>query len=80
LIATFTRSLDRDKAVFAEFFDPGRQEYGDRFDWELKRFLSQSTLPEEANVVREKTARTTRKKAEAKAPAPGPARRPRPPT
>jgi glycogen synthase len=80
VIESFTRSLDRDKAVFAEFFDPGRLEYGDRFDWELKRFLSQPTPEAEARVVREKTARTTRKKAEVKAPAPGPARRPRPPT
>ena len=40
LIESFARSLDDDRRVFTEFFDPGRKEYGDRLDWALKEFLA----------------------------------------
>lgn len=39
LIARFTHALAQERRLFATFFIPGRQEYGDRFDWELKTTL-----------------------------------------
>jgi len=39
LIKNFTRKLARERALFATFFTPGRQEYGDRLDWELRAAL-----------------------------------------
>lgn len=40
LIERFARSLDKNRATFAEFFIPGQREYGDRLDWTLKSFLA----------------------------------------
>jgi glycogen synthase len=39
LIERFAKSLGPDRSLFAQFFAPGRQEYGDKFDWELKQVL-----------------------------------------
>jgi glycogen synthase len=39
LISRFSKSLKYDHDMFAEFFIPGQQEYGDVFDWELKEAL-----------------------------------------
>jgi len=39
LIAHFTQALAHERELFATFFMPGRQEYGDHFDWELKAAL-----------------------------------------
>jgi hypothetical protein len=39
LLGNFTQSLRQDRAIFAEFFAPGQQEYGDPLDWELKEVL-----------------------------------------
>ncbi|MBX3011441.1 MAG: glycogen/starch synthase [Caldilineaceae bacterium] len=39
LLASFTHSLKEEEALFRAFFAPGQQEYGDKFDWELYRFL-----------------------------------------
>jgi hypothetical protein len=39
LIQNFTRKLARERELFATFFTPGRQEYGDRLDWELRAAL-----------------------------------------
>src|SRR5215510_491672 len=39
LIADFTRKLARERELFATLFMPGRQEYGDRLDWELRAAL-----------------------------------------
>ncbi len=39
LIKKFVTSLGPDREMFDQFFFPGRQEYGDRFDWELKEAL-----------------------------------------
>ena len=39
LIEKFTKSLKQDQDLFAEFFIPGQQEYGDTFDWQLKESL-----------------------------------------
>jgi glycogen synthase len=39
LIADFTQELARQRELFATFFVPGRQEYGDRLDWELRAAL-----------------------------------------
>ena len=39
LIADFTQELARQRELFATFFMPGRQEYGDRLDWELRAAL-----------------------------------------
>ncbi|HEY5867876.1 MAG TPA: hypothetical protein VI542_20350, partial [Candidatus Tectomicrobia bacterium] len=39
LIAAFTQELARQRELFATFFMPGRQEYGDRLDWELRAAL-----------------------------------------
>ncbi len=39
LIAKFAKSLKKERSLFAEFFIPGQQEYGDKFDWELKATL-----------------------------------------
>ena len=38
LIEDFTK-LARERELFATFFMPGRQEYGDRLDWELRTAL-----------------------------------------
>jgi hypothetical protein len=40
LIAKFVRLLKKDRAMFTEFLIPGEQEYGDEFDWELKKALT----------------------------------------
>jgi len=40
LIADFTHELTPEqRELFATFFMPGRQEYGDRCDWELRAAL-----------------------------------------
>jgi glycogen synthase len=39
LIEDFTQKLARERALFTTFFMPGRQEYGDRLDWELRAAL-----------------------------------------
>ena len=44
LIADFTRKLARQRELFATFFMPGRQEYGDRLDWELRAALDRHDL------------------------------------
>jgi len=43
LIAHFTQALAHERELFATFFMPGRQEYGDRLDWELKTALDKTT-------------------------------------
>ncbi len=40
LINKFSRSLKKDRAMFAEFFIPAREEYRDNFNWELKVALN----------------------------------------
>jgi glycogen synthase len=46
LIEDFTQKLARQRELFATFFMPGRQEYGDRLDWELRAALDrQDFLP-----------------------------------
>src|SRR5262249_51994203 len=42
LIAHFTQVLARERELFATFFMPGQQEYGDRLDWELKTALDKT--------------------------------------
>jgi hypothetical protein len=39
LIEDFTQKLGRERELFATFFMPGRQEYGDRLDRELRAAL-----------------------------------------
>jgi glycogen synthase len=39
LVQNFTQKLARERELFATFFMPGRQEYGDRLDWELRAAL-----------------------------------------
>ncbi len=39
LVDKFAKSLKQDRAIFADFFIPGQEEYGDKFDWELKATL-----------------------------------------
>jgi hypothetical protein len=39
LIKKFVTSLGSDRTMFDQFFFPGRQEYSDRFDWDLKQAL-----------------------------------------
>ena len=39
LVDKFAKSLKQDRAIFADFFIPGQEEYGDKFDWELKAAL-----------------------------------------
>jgi len=39
LIRNFIESLKKDRERFNAFFIPGREEYGDAFDWELKAAL-----------------------------------------
>jgi glycogen synthase len=39
LVDRFVQSLSRDRDLFADFFTPGRQEYGDPLDWDLKSML-----------------------------------------
>jgi glycogen synthase len=39
LIEKFAKSLKKDRDLFAQFLIPAQQEYGDRFDWELKEAL-----------------------------------------
>jgi len=41
LVETFTQALAADQPIFAEFFSPGQQEYGDQLDWALRRFLAE---------------------------------------
>ena len=40
----FTQELARERELFATFFMPGRQEYGDRLDWELRAALDRQDL------------------------------------
>jgi len=40
LIAHFAQTLAHERELFASFFMPGQQEYGDRLDWELKTALN----------------------------------------
>jgi len=42
LIEHFTHTLAHERALFDTFFMPGRQEYGDRFDWELRAALDRA--------------------------------------
>ena len=53
LIADFTQELARQRELFATFFMPGRQEYGDRLDWELRAALDRQDFltPGERRVV-----------------------------
>jgi glycogen synthase len=53
LIADFTQELARQRELFATFFMPGRQEYGDRLDWELRTALDRQNFlaPSERSVV-----------------------------
>jgi glycogen synthase len=44
LIADFTQKLARERELFATLFVPGRQEYGDRLDWELRAALDRHDL------------------------------------
>jgi glycogen synthase len=44
LIEDFTQKLARERELFATFFMPGRQEYGDRLDWELREALDRRDL------------------------------------
>ncbi|MCY3023661.1 MAG: hypothetical protein NTW87_32170, partial [Planctomycetota bacterium] len=39
LVERFIKSLGSDRAIFNDFFTPGLAEYGDKYDWELKRKL-----------------------------------------
>lgn len=43
LISDFTGSLAKDLETFAAFFIPGKDEYGDAFDWQLKKALTAGT-------------------------------------
>jgi starch synthase len=43
LIHTFAEALGKEEPIFAEFFIPGHKEYGDKFDWALKHFLTEET-------------------------------------
>ena len=45
LIERFIKSLNQDRAMFAQFFIPAQQEYSDHFDWELKERLPVTTQP-----------------------------------
>jgi glycogen synthase len=42
LLAHFTQALGHERELFASFFTPGQQEYGDRLDWELKTALDKT--------------------------------------
>ena len=44
LIQKFIKALKEDQQMFAEFFMPARQEYGDYLDWELQKTLQQRNL------------------------------------
>jgi glycogen synthase len=44
LIQKFIKSLKIDQQMFAEFFMPARQEYGDYLDWELQKALQHRDL------------------------------------
>lgn len=39
LVERFAKSLKQNREIFAEFFIPGQQEYGDRLDWSLRSRL-----------------------------------------
>ncbi len=39
LVEKFVKTLKTERDMFAEFFIPGQQEYGDAFDWDLKEAL-----------------------------------------
>jgi hypothetical protein len=43
LISRFAGSLGEDLRTFSEFFIPGKAEYGDAFDWQLKKNLTAGT-------------------------------------
>jgi starch synthase len=43
LIANFAGSLGEDLHTFSEFFIPGREVYGDAFDWQLRKALTAGT-------------------------------------
>lgn len=64
LIHDFIGSLNEDISIFAQFFIPAQNEFGDAFDWQLKRALDQlaingspSELPEVAPSPPEKVVR-----------------------
>lgn len=42
LIEKFVKSLKKERDLFAEFFIPGQEQFGDKYNWELKEMLSQS--------------------------------------
>jgi glycogen synthase len=44
LVQKFTQKLARQRELFATFFMPGRQEYGDRLDWELRAALDRQDV------------------------------------
>jgi hypothetical protein len=44
LIEDFAQKLARERELFATFFMPGRQEYGDRLDWELRAVLDRHNV------------------------------------
>lgn len=39
VVQTFAKRLGADHELFSEFFIPGEEEYGDGFDWQLKKVL-----------------------------------------
>ncbi|MGE3541085.1 MAG: glycogen/starch synthase [Candidatus Tectimicrobiota bacterium] len=45
LIQQFTQGLGTERLCFRQFFMPGQQEYGDRFDWQLRAALEGEVLP-----------------------------------
>ncbi|HOX43096.1 MAG TPA: glycogen/starch synthase [Myxococcota bacterium] len=42
LLRGFVRGLGPERALFTEFFQPGREEYGDHYDWDLWWALAQA--------------------------------------
>jgi glycogen synthase len=44
LVEKFANSLGPDRPMFAQFFAPGQQEYGDAFAWELKAALGTESV------------------------------------
>jgi len=42
LLERFVRELGPERALFAEFFQPGSEEYGDHYDWDLWWALAQA--------------------------------------
>ncbi|MCK8604032.1 glycogen/starch synthase [Desulfoferrobacter suflitae] len=44
LVADFIESLNDDLDIFTQFFIPARDEYGDAFDWQLKKALTEAAV------------------------------------